>query len=91
MPRYGHMNWIYCTKLDRKKLGLSKLIVGENIPDSVVREGDGVIECQGLTELGDERKPNSVCGRRPTSGFFSLPRRGGFNPIHRLREGLLTA
>jgi len=47
-------------ELDRKKLGLSKLIVGENIPDSVVREGDGVIECQGLTELGDE-EASTVC------------------------------
>jgi len=47
-------------ELDRKKLGLSKLIVGENIPDSVVREGDGVIECQGLIELGDEETP-TVC------------------------------
>src|SRR5712675_2220655 len=44
-------------ELDRKKLGLSKLIVGENIPDSVVREGDEVIECRGLTELGDEETP----------------------------------
>ena len=41
-------------ELDRKRLGLSKLIVGENIPDAVVREGDEVIECRGLTELGDE-------------------------------------
>jgi tagatose-6-phosphate ketose/aldose isomerase len=41
-------------ELDRKKLGASKLIVGENIPDSVVREGDEVIECRGLAELGDE-------------------------------------
>jgi tagatose-6-phosphate ketose/aldose isomerase len=44
-------------ELDRKKLGLFKVIVGENVPDSVVREGDEVIECQGLTELGDEETP----------------------------------
>jgi tagatose-6-phosphate ketose/aldose isomerase len=47
-------------ELDRKKLGLSKLIVGENIPDSVVREGDEAIECEGLAELGDEESP-TVC------------------------------
>ena len=41
-------------ELDRKKLGLSKVIVGENIPDSAVRAGDEVIECRGLNELGDE-------------------------------------
>jgi tagatose-6-phosphate ketose/aldose isomerase len=41
-------------ELDRKKLGLSKVIVGENIPGSAVRDGDEVIECRGLNELGDE-------------------------------------
>jgi tagatose-6-phosphate ketose/aldose isomerase len=44
-------------ELDRKKLGLSKVIIGENVPDSAVREGDEVIECRGLTELGDEETP----------------------------------
>src|SRR5438309_1097991 len=44
-------------ELDRKELGLSKVIVGENIPNSVVREGDVVIECRGLTQLGDEETP----------------------------------
>ena len=44
-------------ELDRKKLGLSKVIVGQNIPDSAVREGDEVIECAGLDELGDEETP----------------------------------
>jgi len=44
-------------ELDRKKLGLSKVIIGEGIPDSVIREGDEVIECQGLAELGDEETP----------------------------------
>jgi tagatose-6-phosphate ketose/aldose isomerase len=44
-------------ELDRKKLGLSKLIVGENIPDSIVREGDEVIKCRGLAELGDQETP----------------------------------
>jgi tagatose-6-phosphate ketose/aldose isomerase len=40
-------------ELDRKKLGLCKVIVGENIPDSAIRAGDEVIECRGLTEPGD--------------------------------------
>jgi tagatose-6-phosphate ketose/aldose isomerase len=44
-------------ELDRKKLGLFKVIVGENIPDSAVREGDEVIECRGLTEPGDGETP----------------------------------
>lgn len=41
-------------ELDRKKLGLLKVIVGEDIPDSAVRNGDEVIECRGLRELGED-------------------------------------
>ena len=41
-------------ELDRKKLGLSKLIVGEKIPAEVLRNGDVAIECLGLAELGDQ-------------------------------------
>lgn len=41
-------------ELDRKKLGLLKVIIGENIPDSAVRTGDEVIECRGLNELGED-------------------------------------
>jgi tagatose-6-phosphate ketose/aldose isomerase len=41
-------------ELDRKKLGLSKVIVGENLPATVLRKGDEAIECPGLAELGDD-------------------------------------
>ncbi len=41
-------------ELDRKRLGLFKVIVGENIPDCAVREGDEVIECRGLSEVGED-------------------------------------
>ena len=41
-------------ELDRKKLGLNKVILGENVPAVAVREGDLVIECPGLSALGDE-------------------------------------
>jgi len=40
-------------ELDRKRLGLLKVIVGENIPASAVRSGDEVIEYRGLNELGE--------------------------------------
>ena len=40
-------------ELDRKQLGLSKLIIGENVPESAVRSGDEVIHCPGLAKLGD--------------------------------------
>ena len=44
-------------ELDRKKLGLLKVLVGENVPASAIREGDQVIECRGLADLGDEDSP----------------------------------
>jgi len=41
-------------ELDRKKLGLNKVVLGENVPAVAVREGDLVLECPGLSALGDE-------------------------------------
>jgi tagatose-6-phosphate ketose/aldose isomerase len=41
-------------ELDRKNLGLSKLIVGEAIPQRVLRRQDFAIECPGLTQFDDE-------------------------------------
>lgn len=42
------------TELDRKKLGLCKVIIGEDIPQSVARPGDEIVQCPGLCELGDD-------------------------------------
>jgi tagatose-6-phosphate ketose/aldose isomerase len=41
-------------ELDRKKLGLSKLIAGEKIPQNLLRENDVAIEYPGLSTLGDD-------------------------------------
>jgi D-galactosamine 6-phosphate deaminase/isomerase len=41
------------TELDEKELGLMKLIVGENVPRELARKNDVILECPGLTELGD--------------------------------------
>jgi tagatose-6-phosphate ketose/aldose isomerase len=41
-------------ELDRKQLGMSKLIIGEGIPPEVVRENDVLIECPGLAQVGDD-------------------------------------
>jgi tagatose-6-phosphate ketose/aldose isomerase len=41
-------------ELDRKRLGMCKLVVGENIPAAVIRENDFALECAGLTQVGDE-------------------------------------
>lgn len=41
-------------ELDRKELGSSKLIVGENIPLELVREKDVLLECPGVSAIEDE-------------------------------------
>jgi len=41
-------------ELYRKKLGLLNLIVGEDIPEDLVRDNAVALECIGLRELGDE-------------------------------------
>ncbi len=44
-------------ELDRKKLGLLKLVVGQDVPRSVLRDNDIAIECPGLADVGDENAP----------------------------------
>jgi tagatose-6-phosphate ketose/aldose isomerase len=44
-------------ELDRKKLGLAKLILGERIPPELISERDVAIECVGLADVGDENAP----------------------------------
>lgn len=44
-------------EFDQKGLGLMKVIVGEDVPVDLVREGDVVIECKGLGKLGDDNSP----------------------------------
>jgi tagatose-6-phosphate ketose/aldose isomerase len=41
-------------ELDRKDLGLLKIIVGEDIPPDLIRKDDVAIECAGMKDLGDE-------------------------------------
>lgn len=40
-------------ELDRKKLGRCKVIIGEGVPESAGRAGDEIIQCPGLSEVGD--------------------------------------
>jgi tagatose-6-phosphate ketose/aldose isomerase len=44
-------------ELNRKRLGMAKVIVGESVPAELLRDGDTVIECRGLAEIGDENAP----------------------------------
>jgi tagatose-6-phosphate ketose/aldose isomerase len=57
-------------ELDRKKLGLSKLIVGEKIPAEMLRNGDVVIEAPGLAELGDQDSATIHVVVAQLLGFF---------------------
>jgi len=41
-------------EIDRKQLGLAKLIIGENIPPDLLRAGDAAVECRHLSVIGDE-------------------------------------
>ncbi len=44
-------------ELDRKDLGMAKLVIGERVPQELIRKEDAVIECEGLAEVGDENAP----------------------------------
>ena len=41
-------------ELDRKDLGLLRIIIGEEIPRDLIRKDDVAIECAGMNDLGDE-------------------------------------
>ena len=76
-------------ELDRKKLGLLKVIVGENIPDSAVRNGDEVIECRGLSELGeDDDLPIHVVVAQLLAFFRCLEE--GLHPDSPSEEGIIN-
>ena len=44
-------------ELNRKQLGMAKVIVGQDVPAELVRQGDTIIECRELEEIGDENAP----------------------------------
>ena len=44
-------------ELDRKGLGLLKVIVGENVPRDLVRKEDVAVEAEGMKDLGDDNSP----------------------------------
>lgn len=52
-------------ELESKQLGLRKVIVGENIPAELAKNGNVLIDCPGLMEVGDESAPmiDVLCGQ----------------------------
>jgi tagatose-6-phosphate ketose/aldose isomerase len=44
-------------EFDEKELGLSKVLVGADVPKEIARENDLVIECPELKQIGDDDAP----------------------------------
>lgn len=42
-------------ELDEKELGRLKILIGENVPRALARENDVILECPGLSEVGDNQ------------------------------------
>jgi tagatose-6-phosphate ketose/aldose isomerase len=76
-------------ELDRKKLGLLKIIVGENIPPSVIREGDEPIECRGLGEVGDEESATVYVVVGQLLAFFRCLEQG-LQPDSPSQDGIIN-
>jgi tagatose-6-phosphate ketose/aldose isomerase len=57
-------------ELDRKNLGLLKLIVGERIPQGALGKEDVAVDCPGLAELGDEEAATIDVVVAQLLGFF---------------------
>ena len=75
-------------ELDRKKLGLSKLIVGEKIPAEVLRNGDAAIECPGVAELGDQDSSTIHVVVAQLLGFFRCLEEG-LHPDSPSEDGII--
>jgi len=75
-------------ELDRKKLGLAKLIVGEKIPVAVLRNGDVAIECPGLAELGDQDSAAIHVVLAQLLGFFRCLEEG-LHPDSPSEDGII--
>jgi Predicted phosphosugar isomerases len=63
-------------ELDRKNLGLSKLVVGENIPQRILRKQDVAVECPGLAAFGDEEAATIDVVVAQLLGFFRCLQEG---------------
>ena len=76
-------------ELGRKQLGLSKLIIGEDIPQDLVGKSDFALECTGLNEVGDENASivDVVVGQ--LLGFFRCLKEG-LHPDSPSEQGVIT-
>jgi len=76
-------------ELDQKGLGMLKLIVGDDVPADIVREQDVVIDCPGLSEIGDDTAPVIDVLVGQLLGFFRCLR-AGFRPDSPSESGVIN-
>ena len=76
-------------ELNHKQLGLSKLIVGEDIPHNLLRNTDVAVECPGLAEIGDDNACviDVIVGQ--LLGFFRCLKEG-LRPDSPSEHGVIT-
>jgi tagatose-6-phosphate ketose/aldose isomerase len=76
-------------ELGRKQLGLSKLIIGEDIPQDLAGKSDCALECTGLNEVGDQNASivDVVVGQ--LLGFFRCLKEG-LHPDSPSEQGVIT-
>jgi tagatose-6-phosphate ketose/aldose isomerase len=76
-------------ELNEKQLGFAKLIFGEDISPDLARGGDVMIDCPGLTSLGDENMPvlDVILGQ--LLGFFRCIKEG-LQPDSPLTDGVIN-
>jgi len=76
-------------ELNRKGLGLHKVIVGDEVPKEIVTSGDLVLECPGMRTLGDEDVPILYVLAGQILAFFSCLRLG-LKPDSPSNEGVIS-
>jgi len=76
-------------ELNRKKLGMQKVIVGDEIPREIAMPGDLVVECPGMKSLGDENVPVLHVLVGQILGFFCCLR-VGLKPDSPSNEGVIS-
>lgn len=76
-------------ELDRKGLGVAKLVLGDHVPRELIREQDVAIECPGLAEAGDENAPVvDVVAAQVLAFFRSL--KEGLRPDSPSESGVIS-
>jgi tagatose-6-phosphate ketose/aldose isomerase len=76
-------------ELNRKQLGMGKLIFGENVPRDLAKREDVIVECEGLSALGDENTPplDAIIGQ--VLAFFRC-RKQGLRPDSPSSDGIIN-